>query len=173
MSPWLTRLRLPLVVFSVVVLQRTLGSEVVVDGVHPDLLTALFVVLAMGRGPSNGAAAGFGMGLVADLFTDTPFGLWALTDVIVGYLVGMVPGEGLEQSWWRVPVAAGLAGSAAVLLYAVVGALFGQAWMIDERLWKVALVVAVFNAASAPLLWRIASWARASEGDWDLAGSWR
>lgn len=172
MSTSLWRIRLPLVVFSVVVAQRTLGAQIALDGIHPDFVTALFVVLAMGRQPLGGATAGFGIGVVADLFTDTPFGLWALTDVIVGYVIGMVPEDSLEQSWWRIPAAAALASAGAVLLYALAGALFGQTQMIDERLWKVVLVVGVVNAALARPLRRVASWARSDPGDWDLAGSW-
>ena len=88
---WVRRLRLALVIISVVVLQTTLFSDRLrVFGVMPDIGLVLTVAVAYNRVPELGAAFGFAAGLRHRLLPDTPVGLSALSFALVGYGVGVV-----------------------------------------------------------------------------------
>lgn len=155
-----------------VVLQGTLGAWLTVAGAHPDLMLALVVVASLTGGSSRGAIIGFALGLLSDLFLDTPFGLSALTDVLVGYGVGMLSTEA-DAAWWLRPLIAGGASAIAVALYAGLGAIVGQTQMLSPGLWKVALVVGGFNAILAIPLWRPVRWAFPAKREEMVSRLWR
>ncbi|MGH9103257.1 MAG: rod shape-determining protein MreD [Acidimicrobiales bacterium] len=152
-------MRLPLVVAVAVVLQGTLAASISIDGVHPDLMLAVVVAAGFVSGPSRAALVGFCVGLVADLFLDTPFGLSALADVLVGYGVGVVFSGVTEVSAMLIPLAGALASGAGVALYAVLGDIVGQSQMMHEHLVRVVVVVGLVNGVIAlPARW-VLGWA--------------
>ena len=79
-------------VCAAVVLQTVVFRYVAIDGVVPDLVLVLVVVVAIVRGPEFAAVLGFGAGLLVDLAppADHVAGRWALALVVVGYLAGRV-----------------------------------------------------------------------------------
>lgn len=153
------RVRIPLVVAGVLVVHVTVFTRVDPAGVRPDLLVMLAVTAGLTGGRERGAAMGFGVGLLGDLFVDTPLGLSSLTFSVVGFGVGVLSGTILRSTWWIGPVTAFVASAAAVLLYAVAGAMVGVASFLVPDLAVVALVVASVNALLAVPMMRATAWA--------------
>jgi rod shape-determining protein MreD len=92
-------IRLAVVAALVVVtitLQVSIFSHFAIDGVVPDLVLLVVVAAALVRGPDYAALVGFAGGLVLDLAppADHTAGRWALSLVLVGYLTGLVKGDG-------------------------------------------------------------------------------
>jgi rod shape-determining protein MreD len=116
-------------------------------------------------GPERGAIVGFASGLAFDLVLSTPFGLSALVYTIVGYGVGAATGGVVRTSRW-LPSAIAAAGSAAgMLLYAVIGAVVGEATFDGPPLTAIVVYVAAINAVLAPLAIRALAWVRTDERD--------
>jgi rod shape-determining protein MreD len=155
----LTRLRLPLVVVLVLVVQMTVLVGMRIHGAHPDAMILIGICAGMVAGPSMGAAVGFGVGLVTDLFLETPFGLSALVFMLVGFAVGMLQGSLLRPSWWVPVVAAVVASAGGEVLYAVVGATVGQSQMLHDNLPWIVGVVAIANGVLALPMMRLMAWA--------------
>lgn len=152
------RLRLLALLAVTVVLQGTLGS-LQIYGVHPDFMLLFVVSVGLVSGPVTAATVGFVVGIVTDLLVGTPFGLSALTDVLVGYAVGSIGSSLEEPSAALVPVLALLASAGGVVLYAIGGDIFGQSQMLHDGLLRIAIVVAVVNALLALPSRRVLAWA--------------
>jgi rod shape-determining protein MreD len=151
--------RMFLVMVLFLVVQSTIGLDLHVDGVHPDLMLLLPIGGALAVGAEEGAVIGFVAGLAADLFLPTPFGLSALVYCLLGFGVGLATVAIDKDVWWLAPVVA-LAGSAgATMLYAVLGAVLGQEQFLRVNLVAVVLVVSVTNAVLAAPAVRLVRWA--------------
>ncbi|MGH9150320.1 MAG: rod shape-determining protein MreD [Acidimicrobiales bacterium] len=142
-------LRLPAVVMAAVLVQLAVLSELTVAGVHADLLMLMGIAAGLVSGPERGAVVGFVCGLVADLFLQTPAGLSALAFCLVGFAVGSFQAGLLRAAWWIPPLTALVASAAGVVLFVALGAVVGQAHLIDGRLPLVIGVVAALNAVLA------------------------
>jgi rod shape-determining protein MreD len=158
--------RLALVTFVVLLAQSTVGTNLTVLGAHADFMVLLPVSAGLVAGPRDGAIVGFGAGLVADLFLPAPFGLSALTYCLIGFGVGALVNAasatlaGVDpRSWWVAVLTALAASVAAVMLYAVLGALIGQDQMLKLDLGSIAVVVAAANAVLAPPAVWLMGWA--------------
>ena len=153
------RLRLPLLIILLLVLQTTVLGRLRVAGVAPDVMVLLAVAAGIVGGPERGAALGFAAGFSIDLFLQTPLGLSALVFSLLGYSVGLVTGTVVRAAWW-IPVGiATVASAAGQVLFAVLGSVVGQTQLVTARLVTIALVVALFNALfSLPAL-RLTRWA--------------
>jgi rod shape-determining protein MreD len=79
-----------------ITLQVSIFSHFAIDGVVPDLALLVVIAAALVRGPDYAALVGFAAGLVLDLAppADHTAGRWALSLVLVGYLTGLVRGDG-------------------------------------------------------------------------------
>jgi rod shape-determining protein MreD len=153
-------LRVVLVVVVVLLVQSTIGLDVRVAGAHPELGWLLPITAGLAGGPEIGAIVGFGGGMATDLFLPTPFGLTALVGCLLGFAVGWVAAsvQGALGRW--APPVVALAGSAAaVMLYAVLGAVLGQEQMLRVDLGAVVGVVAVTNAVLVVPVGRMMRWA--------------
>lgn len=154
-------LRLFLVVVLFLVVQYTVGLDLVIAGAHPDLMVLLPIAAGIVAGPELGAGVGFAAGLATDLFLPTPFGLSALVYCLVGFAVGYVMSAGSarrEINRWLTPLVALAASAVAVLGEALLGAVLGQGQMVQVDLAAVVAVVAVVNAVLAPLTCRVVGW---------------
>lgn len=151
-------LRTVLVIVLVLVVQLTIGLDIRIAGVHPDFMTVLPIAAGLAGGPRRGAVTGFAAGLAADLFLPTPFGLNALVGTLVGFAVGYAPGRS-EELWFLTPLAALSVSAAAVMLYAVLGAVIGQSQMLHVDLGAIVAVVAVGNAVVSVPVRRLVGWA--------------
>jgi rod shape-determining protein MreD len=146
-----------LLVQSVLVLQLRLGAA------HPEVVLLLPILAGLINGIQTGAAMGFVAGLAEDLLLPTPFGLTALVGCIVGACCGILAERRSTISdvtqWWLAPGVALTASAAAVMLYAVLGALLGQEQMLHVDLVHVVVVVALTNAVLAIPARPVVAWA--------------
>ncbi len=136
--------RLALVALVALVAQVSVLDQVVVHGAHPDVLVLLAAAGGAVAGSQRGAMIGFVIGLVADLVLPTPYGLSALTFVLVGFAAGAVRALPGERSSRGLQVATCVAGGAAgTVFFEALGDLLGQPGMLDRQGAVVMLVVTV------------------------------
>lgn len=153
------------VVLVTLVLQVCLFARFSYEGARPDLLVLLAVAAGFVGGPEKGATVGFAAGLAFDVVLATPFGLSALVYTLVGYSVGALGANVVRAAWWISPVLVGVASGAAMVLYALVGVVLGQATLDGPPLTAIVAVVAALNAVLAPLAIRAMRWARTDDMD--------
>lgn len=154
-----SRLRLGLIVVTILVVQLALLDGVSVYHAHPDALVLVAAAGGLVAGPHRGAMVGFVAGLASDLFLATPFGLSALAFTLVGFGVGVTRASLILPTWWLTPATGALASAAGVVIYALLGATVAQSQMLGGRLGLVVGVVAVANALLAPLVVPMMRWA--------------
>jgi rod shape-determining protein MreD len=163
--------RVVLVVFTFLVVQETLILEIRIDGIHPDILVLLPIAAGVIGGAASGASMGFGVGLAADLFVPTPFGLSALVGCLVGFGVGQATVALDRSASWLLVVAA-LAGSAVYeVAYALLGSILGQPQMIHADLIGIVLVVSLGNALLVVPAVRLVGWALPAASSEGMPGS--
>lgn len=158
MSP---AVRVPPLMLVALVLHTAVFPQLRLWDVAADVLLLCAIAGGMASGPDRGAVIGFSAGIIADCFLRTPFGLAALTYLLVGWAVGSFQTTILHARWW-IPVLTGFtASSLGVVLFAILGAVVGQSQLISGRLLTIALVVATLNAIVCPLAVRAFRWAYA------------
>jgi|SRR5271166_7086844 len=153
-----------LVVLLVLVVQSTIGLDVRVAGAHLDLMLLLPIAAGLALGPEEGAVMGFVAGMASDLLLPTPFGLSALVGCLVGFGVGSMTGRITEGIWWLKSLVALAASAAAVMLYAVLGAVLGQEQFLNDDLVAIVVVVSVVNALLVPFAVPLIRWALVGSG---------
>jgi len=157
--------RVALVIFIVLMVQQTVMVALRVRGAHPDLVWLLPISAALLDGPETGAIVGFWAGLSFDLVLPTPFGLSALVGCLLGYVTGSLSAPVDPRAVWLKPVAA-LAGSvAADMLFAVLGAIFGQEQMVQIDFVSLFLVVGISSVVLVLPVNRLMRWALAGESN--------
>jgi rod shape-determining protein MreD len=169
------RLRIALLLLVAVLLETTIGSDLRVAGVAPDLMVLLTICAGLTGGAEAGAWVGFWAGLMTDLFlTSTPFGLSALSYCLVGAAVGALRSAVLPQGALIRPAAALVGTAVAVLLWVTLGDVLGQSQLLGAgRSWLIRVVVveAAWAAVLAlPVGWLYARAARGSKGDYLMGG---
>jgi rod shape-determining protein MreD len=128
------------------VVQEGILNGLIVGGAHPDAFLLLAVAAGLVAGPQQGAVIAFVVGLVADLFVLTPFGLSSLVYVLVAFGAGTaasLPGGRAPYGFqMTVALAGGVVGT---LLFEGIGALLGQPKLPAHQLVVVAAVVGIAN----------------------------
>jgi rod shape-determining protein MreD len=139
----LARIRIGLLIFIAVLVQTTLGSDMRVTHVAPDLMVLLAICAGMEGGTEAGAWVGFWSGLAADMFlTVTPVGLSALTYCLIGAAAGALRAGFLQERRALLPLVAFIGTAASVLLFVAVGDVLGQSQLLASgRSWLVRVVV--------------------------------
>ena len=165
----MTRVRLPLVVFVALSLHLSLFLATRVGDAHPRVLLLMAIAAGFLTGSERGAVIGFALGVLADLFVQTPFGLSALTYALVGFTVGGLQSGIIRAAWWIPSLTAMVASFVGVLAYALLGALIGQPYAVSLHLVTVAAGVGLMNAVLAPFVVWAMSWALTSEPDRSFA----
>jgi rod shape-determining protein MreD len=138
--------------------QSTIGIDLRIGGAHPELMWLVPVTAGLVGGARTGAIAGFVAGMAADLVLPTPFGLSALVGCMLGAGVGRVTAPMDTAQWWVPTAMAALGSAAAVMMYAVLGAVLGQEQMLRVDLGTVVAVVAVVNALAVRPVRRLVAW---------------
>ena len=111
-------------------MQQTFLVHLRVGGTHPDEMFLVAVAAGYVAGPGRGAVVGFSLGLAADLFLPTTFGMSALVGAVLAYGVGVATSS-LVRSSLALQVVTGAVGTAAGLcLYATLGAVLGYPLML-------------------------------------------
>jgi len=151
--------RLVLVALLAALIQVGVLNDIVVGGAHPDLFLLLAISAGLAAGPQRGAVMAFALGLVADLFVQTPYGLSSLCYVLVAFAVGLAAGVPAGRAPIGFQLATALLGGVGgTLLYAGVGALMGQPSVPRHEL---VVVVAVVTAGCVLLVspaYRLLEW---------------
>ena len=158
-------LRVALVIFVVLMVQQTVMVSLRVGGVHPDLLWLLPITAALLDGPETGAIVGFWSGLAFDLVLPTPFGLSALVGCLLGFAVGRLAAPVDPRAVWLKPVAALTGSVAADMLFAVLGAVFGQEQMVQVDFLALFVMVSISSLLLVLPVSRLMRWALAGEGN--------
>jgi len=123
-----------------------------IDGVRPDILLGAGIVAAVVGGPELGCMVAFVLGVLGDLFVDTPFGLSALVGCSVAFLAGSIRATLGTHTRWAVPILTFLGSMLGEVLWALVGTVLGLPGLLHPHLATIALVVATFNlVVAAPL----------------------
>lgn len=154
-----TAVRLPPVLLGAVVIHTAIVPQLRLFGVAGDILLLVAISAGIAAGADRGAAVGFGAGLLADCFLQTPFGLSALTYSLVAYAVGSFQSTILHTGRWIPMLTTFVASALGVAFFAVAGLVLGQDQLVSARLATVASVVAVLNALLSPLAVRLMRWA--------------
>jgi rod shape-determining protein MreD len=155
--------RVALVIFVVLMVQSTVMLALRVGGAHPDLVWLLPITAALLDGPETGAIVGFWAGLAFDLVLPTPFGLSALVGCLLGWATGSLTAAVDPRAAWLKPVAALTGSVAADMLFAVLGAVFGQQQMVQVDFLAVFGAVAVSSVVLVLPVNRLMRWALAGE----------
>lgn len=143
------------------VVQDAVVNQVLVSGYHADLMVLIAAAAGVVGGPQRGAISGFVAGLAADLVLPLPYGLSALTFVLIGFACGLARrGSGEESRLWRGALCL-VGGALGTLLYAFLGALVGQPGMLGAGTAEAVVIVA---AGGLVLAWPAVSLMR-----WALA----
>lgn len=153
--------RTALLLLAVLLVQSTIGTDITIAGVHPDVVWLFPVSAALIGGSTEGAVLGFVSGIAADLLLPTPFGLTGLVGCLLGVVVGQATRGADRSNWWVAPFAALSGSAAAEVAYALLGALLGQQQFLHVHLLAVVLVVSVTNAILALPALRLVRWALA------------
>jgi rod shape-determining protein MreD len=157
-------LRVALLALLLLLVQTTVVLSASVGGVHADLLWLLPITAALLAGPGTGAIVGFWSGLAFDLVLPTPFGLGALVGCLLGFATGMATAAVDREVVWLRPLTAVVGSVAADMLFAVLGAIFGQQQMVQIDFFSLFLVVAVASALVVLPVHRMMRWALAGDG---------
>ena len=158
-------LRVALVALLLLLLQSTVILSIRFGGMHPDIVWLLPITAALLAGPETGAIVGFWSGLAFDLVLPTPFGLGALVGCLLGFSIGVATAAVDRRAVWLRPVAAVVGSVAADMLFAVLGAIFGQQQMVQIDFFSLFLVVAVSSALLVLPVNRLMRWALSAEGN--------
>lgn len=159
MEPTHLRVRLPIAVLLVLTLQTSLFDDLRFRGVHADAMLLFAVGAGIVAGAETGALVAFGVGLVADLFVQTPLGLSALAFALVAFAVGTLQGTLIRASWWITPATALFGSAAGVVVFALIGAVLGQTELVNGNVPLIVGTVAVMNAVLSIPVVRLAGWA--------------
>jgi len=163
------RLKVVLLILVACVLQQTVFAAVRLGEIRPHLLLLMAVSAAIVGGADRGAVVGFLCGLLTDLFLQTPLALSALAFSLVAFGVGTVQSSVIRSAWWIPPLTAFVASVAAIVLYALLGAIVGQSQLVRPVLLLVAVAVGAANAVLAPLMVRAVSWAMTDQAERSFA----
>jgi rod shape-determining protein MreD len=145
-------LRIAVVVLAAV-LQVVVVDKIHLPGGHPDLLVLVVVAFGLAAGPQRGAVLGFCAGLLADVMPPTGHiaGRLAFAYTIVGYAAGLLKDP--EETSVFVTILVVAAGSgAAVILYAAVGGLLGDARVTTALTVHALIYTVVYDVVLAPFV---------------------
>jgi rod shape-determining protein MreD len=158
-----SRVRAILVPAVLIVLALTIQVSVLarlgLPGAAPDLVTVVVVAIALARGPSAGAIAGFGGGLLVDLAPPAAHaaGIWALVGTLVGYAAGSLPWAAPESGPVlelrpSVVAAVGVLSGAATMVAIFVGVVAGQGFPGVATVGEFAATQVAYGAVLAVLV---------------------
>jgi len=138
--------RLVLIALLFLALQTTVFSEMRPFGVSLQVMVLLAVSSGLARGSHTGAIAGFIVGLMYDMVLTTPLGLSAAVFAIIGYLSGFVHSFVHESTWWSRVLLGSIASAVGMFLLPIAFTVTGATGVLTTNVFKIAIVVAVFNA---------------------------
>jgi rod shape-determining protein MreD len=153
------RVRLILLVITLVVVQTAVFPHLSIFGAIPDLCLVATVAIAYEEGPQFGAIFGFAAGLAIDLFLSSPAGLSALAFSLTGYGLGVFQGGLVRESRSIAPVMGAIGGLLGGTIFVVVGGIAGQTGYLSFHSVKIVFVAAMYDSVVAYLVFPFVRWA--------------
>lgn len=141
------------IVLTALLLQVVGLNRLPLPGGHPDLVLVVIVSLALVGGPSFGAVVGFAAGLAADLTppADHAIGRLAFVYAIVGYAAGLLE-DAEERSVFATVGVVAVGSAAAVLLFAGIGGLLGDARISWSSVTHELAATVIYDVVLAPFV---------------------
>jgi rod shape-determining protein MreD len=138
-----------------VLLQLGVVNRLHIPGGEPNLALVTVLCLALIQGPGFGMTAGFCAGLLGDLLGTHTVGRLALVWTVVGYAAGLVQTDINRRGRNPMPsmIFVGLGTLAAMLGYASLGVLSGEAHAPVGDLIRLSVVAAAYNVLLTPFLY--------------------
>mgnify|MGYP001262312128 CR=1 FL=1 len=153
------RIRLLLVVITLLVLQTSVFTHLRVFDAVPDLLLVATIAMAYESGPMPGALFGFAAGLANDLFLTTPLGVSALAFALTGYAVGLFQTGLIRESRSIYPLLGGVGSVAGNILFILIGGIAGHDELFAAHHIQVIIVAALYDAVLANAIFPFMRWA--------------
>jgi rod shape-determining protein MreD len=152
--------RFALVVLSAAIVQVAVLDGIRLHGAHPDVMLLVAIGAGLAGGAQQGPVCAFFVGLVADLFVETPFGASSATFVLVAFAVGLAARGAAERPTLGMRFAtAVLASAAGTMLFAGLGYVLGEPLALRGNLPAVVAVVTLANALLAIPVTAAVRWA--------------
>jgi len=164
------RLRLVLVVVTLVVIETTVFRHLTIFDALPSLCLVATAAVAYEEGPQAGAIFGFLSGLAIDMFLSTPLGLSALAYLLTGFGLGVFQGGVVRETRGIAPVLAAAGGLVGGAIFVLVGGIAGEDGFFTLTSVKIVVVAAAYDALVAPLVFWFVHWAN---HDPDRTRGWR
>lgn len=144
--------RIALVVLAAI-LQVVVVNKWHLPGGQPDLMVLIVVAFALASGPQRGAVLGFLAGLLVDVMPPTAHiaGRLAFAYTVVGYVAGLLEDPEQTSVSTTILVVAG-ASAGAVLMYAGVGGLLGDARVSASITIHSLVATVVYDVVLAPFV---------------------
>ena len=151
--------RLVLVALLFLALQTTLFNDMRPFGVCLQVMVLLAASSGLARGSQTGAIAGFIVGLMYDMVLTTPLGLCAAVFATIGYLSGFAHSFVHESTWWSRVLLGSLASALGMFLLPIAFTITGASGVLTVNVFKVAFIVAIFNAIFSVPVELLCRWA--------------
>jgi len=135
------------------IFSETIFSPLAVNGVKPDLILILTVILSFLYGPPRGAFFGMIGGFLEDLFFGHFIGLNMLVKMISGFLAGVLEGKVYPENWWFPGIIVFILTFIKDLLYIVFLNLLGINIPMVEAVMKVVPIEAIYNLFLTPFIY--------------------
>lgn len=144
------------VLVTVLLLETVVFPGLALGGWRPSLVTLSVIAFALADGPETGLRYGFAAGLTADLLAggDQLVGMSALVLLSIGYAVGCARPYLSGQPVGAVLLVAAIGSAAAVLLSGLLSVLLDAEAPRGFAVIEAALVVGLYDALLAPLVYR-------------------
>lgn len=156
----LRRVRLVLLVVTLVVLENTVFRHLRVWDAIPSLCLIATIAIAYEEGPHSGAIFGFTSGLAIDmLLSGTPMGLSALSFALTGYTLGVLQGGLVREVRGISPLLALTGGLLGGTIFLVVGGIAGVDGFFTLTRVRIVIVAAVYDAIVAGAVFKFTRWA--------------
>ena len=153
-----------------VVLQTTIFAPGRIQpfGAAPNLVLLVVIGCARYLDPEPALLVGFTGGLLVDLLSSSPLGLWAMVLTAVTFVTLKVRSRAADGPFI---IAVGVFALTLLgqVLFVFVGTLFGQKTIEDPQVVRKLVLPAVYNVIlAAPVLWAIRAALRPSQRSWAL-----
>jgi rod shape-determining protein MreD len=141
------------VLFGLAVLQSTVMPRITLLGVHPDLVLMAVTSWSLLRGAEEGMLWALVSGVVLDLFSGAPFGVYSLTLLVIGFAAGLGQRDMLRIDILAPIVAIPLATLVYLVMTATLLSVLGWEIAWAARLKAVLLPSILVNSLTMPFIY--------------------
>jgi rod shape-determining protein MreD len=144
-------------VVTAVVIQTTVFARLKPLGVTPMLVLLTVAAVVRYLDPEPAVLTGFTAGILLDLLSESPLGMWAMVMTTVAFLTLRVRDRAEDGP---LVIAVGVAGLTVIgaVLFVVLGTIFGMDTLSDLGVVKRIVYPALLNVIAAPVVLPAATW---------------